>query len=112
MQGVKVLGYARLCPSRVGKGLTGRGMRRWAGATERARALWIGGEEGRMVRRLGRALIAVGLTVIGLLLIASITPQGRVAVRTAAGPRGRSNGAISTADPTGAAPEASAVGHT
>ena len=36
-----------------------------------------------MVRRLGRALIAVGLTVIGLLLIASITPQGRVAVRTA-----------------------------
>ena len=36
-----------------------------------------------MVRRLGRVLLAVGLTVIGLLLIASITPQGRVAVRTA-----------------------------
>jgi len=36
-----------------------------------------------MVRRLGRALTAVGLTVVGLLLIASITPQGRVAVRTA-----------------------------
>ena len=36
-----------------------------------------------MVRRLGRALIAVGLTVVGLLLIGSITPQGRVAVRTA-----------------------------